>query len=112
MLLAWHLPYGRQLLYPLTLLATYAHELGHGLTAVLMGFEFEQLYLHADGSSLPAAGGQVRPAIPCTAYWKPRCIPPPSAPEAPPLLALNWCVHSIDPAVEWLSQAGVARNTG
>jgi len=76
-LLVWQLPYGRQLLYPLTLLATYAHELGHGLTALLMGFEFDQLYLHADGSGLAAwrgnpgpvttaliaAGGLVGPAI-------------------------------------------------
>lgn len=61
-LLVWQLPYGRQLLYPLTLLATYAHELGHGLTAVLMGFELEQLYLHADGSGLAAWRGNPSPA--------------------------------------------------
>ncbi len=46
----WQLPYGQQVLYPLTLLATYAHEMGHGLTALLTGAEFEQLVLHADGS--------------------------------------------------------------
>jgi len=46
----WQLPYGQQLLYPLTLLATYAHELGHGLTALLLGHAFDQLLLHADGS--------------------------------------------------------------
>lgn len=56
-LLIWQLPYGRQLLYPLTLLATYAHELGHGLTAMLLGFEFDQLHLHADGSGLAAWRG-------------------------------------------------------
>ena len=46
----WQVPYGRQLLYPLTLLATYAHEMGHGITALLTGSEFDQLVLHADGS--------------------------------------------------------------
>lgn len=48
----WQLPYGRQLLYPLSLLATLVHELGHGLTAVLFGQRFESLALHADGSGL------------------------------------------------------------
>lgn len=37
----WQLPYGRQMLYPLTLLATYAHELGHGLSALLLGEKFD-----------------------------------------------------------------------
>ena len=54
----WQLPYGHQLLYPLTLLATYAHELGHGLTALLLGFEFDQLVLHADGSGQAMWHGQ------------------------------------------------------
>lgn len=48
----WQLPYGKQILYPLTLLATYAHEMGHGLTALLAGEEFNQLRLYADGSGL------------------------------------------------------------
>jgi len=75
--LIWQLPYGRQLLYPLTLLATYAHEMGHGLTALLTGAEFDQLMLHADGSgmavwrgnpgrlatALIAAGGLVGPTF-------------------------------------------------
>ncbi len=75
--LIWQLPYGRQLLYPLTLLATYAHEMGHGLTALLTGAEFDQLLLHADGSgmavwrgnpgrlatALIAAGGLVGPTF-------------------------------------------------
>jgi hypothetical protein len=73
----WQLPYGRQILYPLTLLATYAHEMGHGLTALLAGAEFDQLLLHADGSgmavwrgnpgplatALIAAGGLVGPTL-------------------------------------------------
>ena len=48
----WQIPYGKQILYPLTLLATYAHEMGHGLTALLVGEQFDQLRLYADGSGL------------------------------------------------------------
>jgi len=75
--LIWQIPYGHQLLYPLTLLATYAHEMGHGFTALLTGSEFDQLVLHADGSgmavwrgnpgrittALIAAGGLVGPTF-------------------------------------------------
>ena len=53
----WQVPYGRQLLYPLTLLATYAHEMGHGITALLTGSEFDQLVLHADGSGMAMWSG-------------------------------------------------------
>lgn len=75
--LIWQVPYGRQILYPLTLLATFAHEMGHGLTALLTGAHFDQLLLNADGSgvaiwrgnpgrlstALIAAGGLVGPSI-------------------------------------------------
>lgn len=54
----WQLPYGKQMLYPLSLLATYAHELGHGLAALLLGFDFARFYLHADGSELAFWQGQ------------------------------------------------------
>lgn len=73
----WQVPYGPQVLYPLTLLATYAHEMGHGITALLTGSEFDHLVLHADGSgmalwrgnpgrlatALIAAGGLVGPTF-------------------------------------------------
>jgi hypothetical protein len=56
---AWQLPYGPQALYPLTLLATFAHEMGHGLAALLVGGDFERLSLHADGSGLAEWRGEV-----------------------------------------------------
>jgi Peptidase M50B-like len=73
----WQLPYGKQILYPLTLFATFAHEMGHGLTALLLGQHFDQLRLYADGSGLAlwygapgrlaraliAAGGLVGPSF-------------------------------------------------
>lgn len=57
----WQVPYGQQVLYPLSLLATLAHELGHGLTALLVGAEFESLVLYADGSGLARWRGNVEP---------------------------------------------------
>ena len=73
----WRLPYGQQILFPFSLLATYAHEMGHGLTALLVGAEFDRLALHADGSGLAqwhgspgrpgkaliAAGGLLGPSV-------------------------------------------------
>ncbi len=46
----WQLPLGRQLLYPLTLIATFAHEMGHGITALLTGADFDYILLNVDGS--------------------------------------------------------------
>ena len=73
----WQLPYGKQILFPLSLFATFAHEMGHGLTALLLGQQFDQLRLYADGSGLAlwygdpgrmvraliAAGGLVGPSF-------------------------------------------------
>ena len=71
------IPQARMIAYPLILLSTLAHELGHGLTAILTGGDFKTLQLYADGSgvamwsgsgsriqgALVAAGGLVGPAI-------------------------------------------------
>jgi hypothetical protein len=59
--IAWQVPYGPEALYPLTLLATFAHEMGHGLAALLLGGEFERLLLHADGSGLAVWRGEGGP---------------------------------------------------
>lgn len=56
----WQVPvYGDLILYPFTLLATYAHEMGHGLTATLLGGRFESLTLFPDGSGLAAWRGSI-----------------------------------------------------
>ena len=40
----WQIPLvGRFILYPFTILGTWFHEMGHGVTAMLMGGSFEQL---------------------------------------------------------------------
>jgi len=75
--IAWQFAWGRWALYPFTLLATFAHEMGHGVTAALLGQEFVSLRLFADGSGVAhwrgdpsrlaraaiAAGGLVGPAV-------------------------------------------------
>ncbi|WP_137938970.1 M50 family metallopeptidase [Chitinivorax sp. B] len=74
---AWQFPLGAMALYPFSLLATYVHELGHGLTALATGAHFDQLLLYADGSgmaiwrghptplslALIAAGGLIGPSL-------------------------------------------------
>jgi hypothetical protein len=75
----YHAPYGMLLGLPLLWLSTFVHELGHGLTAALLGGNFESFVMHADGSgvttwsagpffgpvrrALVAAGGLVGPAV-------------------------------------------------
>jgi len=68
---------GRYLAYPLMLLSALAHELGHGVTALLLGGRFERFEMWSDGSgvamwggsggrlqlALVAAGGLVGPAL-------------------------------------------------
>lgn len=46
------LPFGRLLLWPVTLFATFAHEMGHGLAALLVGGRFDRFYLWANGAGL------------------------------------------------------------
>ena len=51
-------PWGRYVLYPFALLATWAHEMGHGLAALLFGGSFHELDLYPDlgGQALHTAG--------------------------------------------------------
>jgi len=70
-------PFGDVLSYPLVLLSTLAHEMGHGLTAMAVGGHFESFKLYADGSgvaqwsgkpsrldrALVSAGGLIGPAV-------------------------------------------------
>ena len=49
-ILLWHSPYGAYLLYPFSILATWFHEMGHGLAAMAFGSQFERLVIFSDGS--------------------------------------------------------------
>jgi hypothetical protein len=46
------LPFGTYLIYPFVILTTWFHEMGHGLTALVMGQEFERLMIFANGSGV------------------------------------------------------------
>jgi len=48
----WQTTWGSLLLYPFTILATWFHEMGHGLAAILAGGRFEQLAIYSDGSGV------------------------------------------------------------
>ena len=51
-LMIWHAPFGALLLYPFTILSTWFHEMGHGLSAILMGERFDSLVIYPDGSGV------------------------------------------------------------
>ncbi len=71
------IPFGDLIGYPLVLLSTYAHELGHGLAALAVGAKFHQLEIYASAGgvathsgagsniarALISAGGLVGPAL-------------------------------------------------
>ena len=75
-LLLYVVPYGYVLAYPLMLLSTLVHEMGHGLAALLVGGSFHQFQMWPDGSGVAmwsaepsrlrlavvAAGGLLGPA--------------------------------------------------
>ena len=78
------LPLGQTLAYPLVLLSTLAHELGHGIAALMVGNDFEAFVLYSDGSGAAmtsgnpgrlasafiSAGGLVGPAVAAAAcFW-------------------------------------------
>ena len=46
------LPYGSLLLYPISLLSTWAHEMGHGIVAILTGGKFIELKIFYDTTGL------------------------------------------------------------
>lgn len=70
------LPFGRTVLYPFALLGTWAHEMGHGVTAIIFGGRFRRLEVHRNlgglafhsgvrgfGRAAVAAGGLLAPAV-------------------------------------------------
>ena len=58
-ILLWQTAIGGLLLYPFTILATWFHEMGHGIAAMLAGRGFERLQIFADGSGVAES---LRPA--------------------------------------------------
>jgi hypothetical protein len=88
-------PYGHHLAYPLMLLSTLVHELGHGIAAILMGGEFAEFRMWSNGSGVArsavepgaahafvSAGGLCGPAVAAAVFlwlgrspvWAKRCL--------------------------------------
>jgi hypothetical protein len=53
----WQIPFGNYLLYPFTILATWFHEMAHGLTALLLGGRFAKLLIFSNGSGVAYYSG-------------------------------------------------------
>ncbi len=51
-----NLPYGSTIMYPFTIFGTFYHEMGHGVSAALMGFNFMKLTIRSDGSGFATYG--------------------------------------------------------
>jgi len=49
-IILWQFPFGRYALYPFTILATWFHEMGHGLCAAALGGTFVEMRLFPDAS--------------------------------------------------------------
>ena len=61
-------PFGNFVIYPFTILTTWFHEMGHGLVAMLIGWDFEQLLIYPNGSGLaesyaPEGGSRIGRAL-------------------------------------------------
>src|SRR5262245_38421764 len=58
-------PYYNYIAWPLMLLSTYAHEMGHGVAALLSGNSFEQFLMWPDGSGVAftASSGRLSSAF-------------------------------------------------
>lgn len=64
----WQVPGGNYILYPFTILATWFHEMSHGLMAMLLGGRFYKLEIFGNGSgvatnAISLALGPIAPAL-------------------------------------------------
>ena len=62
---AWVLPFGSLAIYPFSLLSTWAHEMGHGLAALITGGHFHKLEVFASlaGLATTASSGDAARAV-------------------------------------------------
>ncbi len=48
----WQIPIGNYILYPFSILATWFHEMGHGLMVLMLGGQFQRLEIFSNGSGV------------------------------------------------------------
>ncbi len=78
----YSLPIGRTIGYPLVLLSTLAHEMGHGIAALMVGGSFASFQLFSDGSGVAmtavsgrlsaafvSAGGLIGPSVAAVLFF-------------------------------------------
>jgi hypothetical protein len=61
-MLLWNLPFGGLVLYPFKLLATWLHEMSHGLIMIITGAGFDHLEIYRDTSGIAHGEYAVGPA--------------------------------------------------
>jgi hypothetical protein len=90
-ILLWQTYWGGLLLCPFTILATWFHEMGHGIAAVLTGGRFERLAIYSDGS------GVAQSLMPADASVFSRAFISAAGPLGPPLVGAALIVASRSP---------------
>lgn len=55
----WYIPYAGIILYPFKLFATFVHEFGHAITAIITGGSVHNLKINLDGSGLTTTSGGI-----------------------------------------------------
>ncbi len=90
--LLWQTTLGGFLLYPFTILATWFHEMGHGLAAMLTGRGFERLMIFSDGSGVALS---LRPA---DGYRLTDALVAASGPLGPAIAGAAFIISSRSPA--------------
>ncbi len=58
-ILIWQIPGGFYILYPFTILSTWFHEMGHGITVVIFGGDFHYIDIYSNGSGLAVHSGSL-----------------------------------------------------
>ncbi|MFT3692129.1 MAG: M50 family metallopeptidase [Kofleriaceae bacterium] len=61
-LLLWNLPHGGFVLYPFKVIATWLHELSHGLMMILTGAQLDRVVIYKDTSGLSFADYAISPS--------------------------------------------------
>lgn len=87
----WQVPGGNYILYPFTILATWFHEMAHGLMAFLLGGKFDGLIIFPNGSGIAYYSGPL--------FWEPisTVLVAGAGPMGPPLAGAGLIIASRNP---------------
>ena len=87
----WQVPGGNYILYPFTIMATWFHEMAHGLMALLLGGKFEKLMIFSNGSGIAYYSGSL--------FFEPvsNFLVAAAGPMGPPLAGAGLIIASRNP---------------